>query len=374
MVGVWLIATLIVMGGAIAYLGNRIGRSIGRRRFSLLGLRPKYSSVIMTILTGIMIATVSLTVLAVASADVRTALFQMQEIKASLAQTEAAAAEMLLSRDAALAETMRLREESQALLDALKAAQDELEASKSQIASLKNLAATLEDNVRKMQETERQLRQDVAALSEQFIATEGALRSGSFVYLKDEIVTSRVIAGNPDRAQNEDALRQLLEEADRKAHERGVRIPGTGRAIQLGSEATFLQVVDLLTHDAGEWVVRVTAGQNTVQGEPLLVYLHLFPRRRIYRAGEIIAQGSVDRNDRDLEAKILRLLDEVNRDALQKGMITDENGNVGQMDGEIFVDAVLKLRRLSGPAQVQVVAAKDTWNTEGPLMIDVQVR
>src|SRR5690606_32524028 len=184
----------------------------------------------------------------------------------------------------------------QALLDALKAAQDELEASKSQIASLKNLAATLEDNVRKMQETERQLRQDVAALSEQFIATEGALRSGSFVYLKDEIVTSRVIAGNPDRAQNEDALRQLLEEADRKAHERGVRIPGTGRAIQLGSEATFLQVVDLLTHDAGEWVVRVTAGQNTVQGEPLLVYLHLFPRRRIYRAGEIIAQGSVDRN------------------------------------------------------------------------------
>src|SRR5690606_33520593 len=106
----------------------------------------------------------------------------------------------------------------------------------------------------------------------------------------------------------------------------------------------------------------------------LLVYLHLFPRRRIYRAGEIIAQGSVDRNDRDLEAKILRLLDEVNRDALQKGMITDENGNVGQMDGEIFVDAVLKLRRLSGPAQVQVVAAKDTWNTEGPLMIDVQAR
>ena len=86
--GIWLVLVLVLMGGGIAYLGDKIGMLVGRRRLTLFGLRPKHSSVIVTVMTGTLIAGTSLSILAVASHDVRTALFHMKEIQESLETTQ----------------------------------------------------------------------------------------------------------------------------------------------------------------------------------------------------------------------------------------------------------------------------------------------
>ena len=52
-----LIVILAITGGVIAYLGDRIGMKIGRKRLTLFGLRPKHTSILITILTGVFIAT-----------------------------------------------------------------------------------------------------------------------------------------------------------------------------------------------------------------------------------------------------------------------------------------------------------------------------
>ena len=62
---------------------------IGRRRLTLFGLRPKHTSILITITTGILIVAASLTVLSIASEDVRTALFRMQELQEALQTTRA---------------------------------------------------------------------------------------------------------------------------------------------------------------------------------------------------------------------------------------------------------------------------------------------
>src|SRR5690606_8633963 len=85
--GVRLILILAVLGGISAYLGDRIGLRVGRRRLTLFGLRPKHTSVLITILTGILIVAVSLAVLSIASEDVRTALFRMRELQEALQTT-----------------------------------------------------------------------------------------------------------------------------------------------------------------------------------------------------------------------------------------------------------------------------------------------
>jgi uncharacterized protein (DUF3084 family) len=72
---VTLIAVLVLVGGIIAYLGDKIGMKVGRSRLSLFGLRPKHTSVIVTICTGIIIAGASIATLTIASQDVRTAFF-----------------------------------------------------------------------------------------------------------------------------------------------------------------------------------------------------------------------------------------------------------------------------------------------------------
>lgn len=89
MYGLTLIAVLVLMGGVIAYIGDKIGMKVGRRRLSLFGLRPKHTSILITILTGIIIAAASITVLTIASQDVRTALFHMKEIQEALSSSEA---------------------------------------------------------------------------------------------------------------------------------------------------------------------------------------------------------------------------------------------------------------------------------------------
>ena len=120
--------------------------------------------------------------------------------------------------------------------------------------------------------------------------------------------------------------------------------------------------------------MRAVALQNTVEGEPLLIYFHLFPETEVlYRRGAVILEEAFDPGEGDLEGKLLRLLQRVNEHVLAQGMITDADGAVGEVPSEAFVEAVVALRRLDEPAVVRVVADEDIWITEGPLRVHLEV-
>ena len=83
--GITLILVLALMGGLIAYLGDKLGSKIGKKRLRLFGLRPHDTSVVMTILSGILVAVLTITVLTISSKEVRTALFGMKKMRAEIA-------------------------------------------------------------------------------------------------------------------------------------------------------------------------------------------------------------------------------------------------------------------------------------------------
>ena len=89
LVGLGVIIILAIMGGLIAYIGDKLGTKVGKRRMSLFGLRPKHTSIIVTIVTGILISACTLGVLTIVSKDVRTALFGMEQLKATMRQLNA---------------------------------------------------------------------------------------------------------------------------------------------------------------------------------------------------------------------------------------------------------------------------------------------
>jgi outer membrane murein-binding lipoprotein Lpp len=83
--------TLLIMAvaGAIAYVGDRVGHQVGRRRLTLFGIRPRYTSTIVAIGTGMLIA-LGVTLIALgASREVRNAFFRMNQITTRIAQLEA---------------------------------------------------------------------------------------------------------------------------------------------------------------------------------------------------------------------------------------------------------------------------------------------
>lgn len=89
--GFALIVLITMLAGAIAYVGDRVGHQIGRKRLTLFNLRPKYTSTIVAVGTGMMIALVA-TVLALSfSAYARAAFFHLDEINTRVNQLQAQA-------------------------------------------------------------------------------------------------------------------------------------------------------------------------------------------------------------------------------------------------------------------------------------------
>ena len=56
MFGVRLMFLLAVMGGIIAFIADKLGSKIGKKKLSVFGLRPHDTSVLLTVLSGVLIA------------------------------------------------------------------------------------------------------------------------------------------------------------------------------------------------------------------------------------------------------------------------------------------------------------------------------
>jgi uncharacterized protein (DUF3084 family) len=113
--GIILVLTIALLGGVIALLGDRVGMKVGKKRLSLCGLRPKYTSMIITVVTGILIAGTTLLLLTLVSNDVRTALFRMKALQTELVQTRSDLDEAKTRLRQVEAETKALQESKVAL-------------------------------------------------------------------------------------------------------------------------------------------------------------------------------------------------------------------------------------------------------------------
>lgn len=74
------VLTLVAAGGFIAWLGDRLGTRVGKKRLSIFGLRPRHTAMLVTIGSGIGIAAVTMIFLVSYDFTVRRALLHGQEI------------------------------------------------------------------------------------------------------------------------------------------------------------------------------------------------------------------------------------------------------------------------------------------------------
>ncbi|MGB5963686.1 MAG: DUF3084 domain-containing protein [Coleofasciculaceae cyanobacterium] len=79
-----LIVAMIVLGGVLATLGDRIGTKVGKARLSLFNLRPRNTATVVTIITGSLISTMTLAILLATSGTLRQGLLELESIKARL--------------------------------------------------------------------------------------------------------------------------------------------------------------------------------------------------------------------------------------------------------------------------------------------------
>lgn len=390
-IGAAILLVLIVMGGVIAFLGDRIGSKVGKKRMTLFGLRPKYTSVVVTIISGVLISFSTVAVMAVVNENVRVALFGLSKLQAQMKDLndeiivknrELEKGKLQLeARNKEYEEVTRKSEETSKELDRVESqrvymqqelynvqqaydeAQAGVEKSAAEIKELEKTKNELNDNI-------KNLNQEKAFL----IRNIYVLREGQVVLQAGQILTTVTVDDNMSHDQAVNVLDSIMNDINNMLKQQ-MNITDENVSLVTTTQADFNQAVERLTGSEHKKLIRIVAAQNLIRGERLIVDFDIHDNTLIFHKGDTIFEGNLDgyKDIKNDEMKVLRFLKDLNHYAQSKGILPDPiTGNVGVLEGQELIDVIQQVRALGGNADITVTAKKDIY-TQGPLLIDIQV-
>lgn len=389
MYGIMLVAVLIITGGVIAFIGDRLGTKVGKKKLSLFGLRPRHTSVVVTIITGIMITTITFTILSVASENVRLALFGMDKLKQQMVQTQNELDEKSTNLLQTKKDLGKIKSEYDNSKKELEASQKDLEASKAKSRALmaeqanlialngdlsaKNrdlyasnnaLKATnskLDSENAKLEETNQNLRQGIETIREHPI-----------VYRVGELLASGTIAQTEDVEEAEKEIGGLISLANSKI------ISNLGNdthsAVRVYPNEYHHAIQQIITNSDGT-VVRLVVAANMVNGDPVITNIETYPNRLVYAANTLIYQNYYDLNGTmTTDAMIGDFLRGVNKAAVKNGLLPNPlTGTVGALSGSQIMELEDILNKTSGRILIQAYAENNT-SINDPLRLDIVIK
>jgi len=383
MYGITLILVLAVVGGVIAFIGDRLGTRIGKKKLSIFGLRPRHTAVVVTIFTGICITTVTFGIMAAVSENVRTALFGMERLNEMIADTRAAldftSSELSRAQTAQEKASADLKK-SEEEISRLEGEQEDLRAESDRL-SAGNRALMMEKeglislNGRLSSEN-AVLLADIDALgirANELRDNILNLREGNIIYQAGEIISSGTIPSGLSHDEIERGLAGIAQLGTRNISAR-LGENHTDQDIWIyGPE--YDAAVYAIEKSSVDMIVRIVAAGNLVRGDEIRASIELYPNRVIYYDGELILARvyRADGVNDAAEQAVMTFLREVNAAASAKGILPDPiRGTVGVIDGAEFYGLVQELRAYTGAVIISAYADGDT-DAMGPLRLKFKI-
>ncbi len=405
MYGLALILFLSIMGGAIAFGGDRLGSKIGKKRLSILGLRPKHTSIVITVITGALTVALTMSVLTFVSRDVRTALFGMEQLKTQLvslsAEVEQKSAELTNSQDALakqMAEyaeldvqihktTEQLGQITRELANAtaerdraaeeLKKVQGDYNVAQEQLTTLEATKQELDRRVDDLTQSKVTLETEVKELetiSNQLLAGLQNIREGAILFRNGEVLATAVVKHGLSREEAHRTLQGALHQINSDILQK-LNIKEQNIEVLWISQKDYDETLDSILKSSEDVIIRVTAASNSVYGEAVVGRIEHYPNGLIYPQGTIVYERTFKTDERsNPEETVLYFLSKVNEVALESGLLFDPlQGTVGVMSAAEVYDTVNKVRRIDGEVVLRAVTKEDIYKV-GPLRIGIEVK
>lgn len=390
-IGAAIFLVLIVMGGIIAFLGDRIGSKVGKKRMTLFGLRPKYTSVIVTIISGVFISFSTVAVMAVVNENVRVALFGLsklqaqmndlnQEIKVKNRELEKGKSQ-LEARNKEYEDVTKKSEETSRELDRVESQRIYMERELTSVQDAYDEAqAGVEQSaqeIRDLEKTKEELNSNITVLNQEkktLLDNIYALREGQVVMQAGQVLTSVTVDEKMTKDQSVKVLESVLNDINNMLKQQ-MNITDDNVNLIRVSQSDFDEAVQQLTGAKHKKLVRIVAAQNLIRGERLIVDFDIHDNLLIFNKGEVVYKGNLDAysNIRNYELQVLRFLKDLNHYAQTKGVLPDPiTGNVGVLEGQELIDVIQKVKEYGGQCELTVTARRDIYS-QGPLVIDVRV-
>ncbi len=393
-----LIFMLIALGAVVAVVGDQIGMRFGKKRISLFGLRPRYTSRVTTIVTGMLITLATLAVLGSTSETVRAALFGMKYLQGQVTDLTK---QLQTSRQNLELMELSLFTNQQDL----EKKQQELEDKQQEVASVEELLAReadhlartqarlvetgertqqlekrrieLEDQLNSLRKEYTSLQQSVGALrAESKRLKEGLqqMREGHILAFSGELLAQTSLSGKVTPDQVDSALQRIRQLAEVLLQQRK-KTPDPDVKVVVGEE-NLNSVRSRLNALSGRVVLRLTALANAVSGEPVACEIKIFPSKQLFQKGELLTRGIAPANLKEEDASdvLYGILKEINQKAIAKGVLPDPLlGTVGNLSTIDFYEAVDKIANKPQRLEVSVYAAEDVYS-EGPVRVYVKIQ
>ncbi len=414
--GILLIIALVIVSGVIAYVGDIVGRRMGRKRLSLFGMRPRHTAIAMSVAAGMLITMMTLTVAMTLSRDVKDGFLRVAEMRRTQRETLAELQELRErleglqgereTAEAVLAERQAEVVEARGLLVA---AGTDLETEQAELASASAALDRAEDAfarqaqlVANLTRTEDELRRSVQNLRAMAAGGIAIQRATPILFGAGQPLDVCLIDGRQPVSEIRaelDAFVDYLDAGSRSAGARPgtegeraviirkpVRDPETDALTWVEADQVLEAVAERVHEGAGGVIVRAFSVVNTHSGESVPIDFELFRNHLVFRQGEQLAETITDGRLSQaslMNALVSLLREQVGEQARSRNVMPrlshgdahqfgSTRGAVGEIGYEELFEVIGELRAVGGTARVTVRAARDTW-TIGPLDVEMAV-
>lgn len=394
-----LIVVLVLTGGVIAFIGDRLGSKVGKKKLSLFGLRPRHTSILVTIITGILITTVTFGILAIASKDVRTALFGMNKLKEELNEKQS----MLEEASGALVNVKNdlntTKEEYAKSKKDLEETQEDLEIAQQAAELLRQEQVALQNRNQELWSDNQTLiehNQSLAQNNQFLLANNESLKADNLelektnsdlqegienirerpiIYRVGELLASGVIKKTDDPVKIQNDLNQIIALANSKIIDR-LGTEGSKDGVWI-YPIEYQKAMDRLKQAKGDTVIRLIVAANLVKGDPVLTELEMHPNRVVYQENEFVYQKiyNVPIDGSNSEMLISDFLRNVNMTAINNGILPNPlTGTVGVINGnQIYAIEKALAENRGKDVLISAFAAADT-EVLGPLRLHIYLK
>lgn len=380
MVGIRLIIIMAIVGGLIAYIADKMGSKIGKKRMSIFGLRPKHTSILLTVLSGIVISVLTIIVMAIASQSARTALFGMDKLQKELRQLnkdKVVAAEALSSAKLQVDEQNKLigqldekikesTARNSAIEQKLASMNEKYILAQNEVQALSEARTKLNAEITELEETTKELRKGIISM-----------REGQVFYRTGEVIYAGVMHGGLSHEENIVQVNWLLHSANGAALQRLGMEQNKEQPLQAIwiAQSIVDEAVAMLDQSKGNMFFRVRAVANVIVGELAICDIEVTENQFIYPNGSLIYSEDYDLNGKDIsyENVIMSFLYHINVEAVKAGVLPDPlTGKVGNIDAATMIECSNEIRETKGKFTLKAYADGDI-TTAGPVRVRMEV-
>lgn len=380
MVGIRLIIIMAIVGGLIAYIADKMGSKIGKKRMSIFGLRPKHTSILLTVLSGIVISVLTIIVMAIASQSARTALFGMDKLQKELRQLnkdKVVAAEALSSAKLQVDEQNKLigqldekikesTARNSAIEQKLASMNEKYILAQNEVQALSEARTKLNAEITELEETTKELRKGIISM-----------REGQVFYRTGEVIYAGVMHGGLSHEENIVQVNWLLHSANGAALQRLGMEQNKEQPLQAIwiAQSIVDEAVAMLDQSKGNMFFRVRAVANVIVGELAICDIEVTENQFIYPNGSLIYSEDYDLNGKDIshENVIMSFLYHINVEAVKAGVLPDPlTGKVGNIDAATMIECSNEIRETKGRFTLKAYADGDI-TTAGPVRVRMEV-